>query len=266
MRKVRFLAVALLCCLLFGCTADPDPAPAPDPEPMPETIATLDDLIPGVEQAQTVSVQVSITSSQFGTFAWAVANEQERETLLSLLLDADLIEFTRVETGGGAAETLRFEVEEGVYLLDVLQDTDTDVQYLRLTVGEEVAYYEGPAVFSFVELHQTAQAVRTNTEDPDYSGRLTRADGTGEPLPVNKSYTAQAQQILDGTIDQADASETDPGATYDLVFSVGEDTYQINSQTGQFARIRGDETRYATVEEKWQRYLQLYLGYGTPDA
>ena len=76
----------------------------------------------------------------------------------------------------------------------------------------------------------------------------------------------QAQQILDGTIDQADASETDPGATYDLVFSVGEDTYQINSQTGQFARIRGDETRYATVEEKWQRYLQLYLGYGTPDA
>lgn len=258
-------AFLLSFCLLTGCVSNSAPTPLPTEEPFPEDLTSIGDLIPGVEDAQSVSVEAGTTSYQFGTFAYAAANEQEQETLLSLLLAADLSEFFLPDESydmGGAAVSLRIETDAGVYDVKVMADvSDQNIQYLFFSNGSENCIYQGNAAFDFIPLSQAAHDVLYNMDDPDHSGRAARADGTGEALPITKMYTALAQQILDGTLALADAPQSDPGAAYDVVFTVGDTTYQLNSQTGQFARLQGEEQLYATVDSKWQLYIQTYLGY-----
>ena len=136
---------------------------------------------------------------------------------------------------------------------------DDDVQYLVIGNGEQQQFKKGSKeTFDFDELSRLVSAVLGNEEDPDYSGRVELTD-SGFKANVNKGNAAFAQGILDGAIGQAEVEEGE-NITYNIMFTIGDISYGISSDTGYFFKQEAGEKIYAQLEEQLLRTVKTRIG------
>ena len=116
----------------------------------------------------------------------------------------------------------------------------------------------GKNVFDHVALDELNQQIRGNMEDPLYSGRIEFV-GSSNTQELNKALTAFGRGILDSALAKAEIA-ADESINYDVLFTVGELTYGINTETGHFYRQMDGEKAYAQLNETYLMHLAIRLG------
>lgn len=180
-------------------------------------------------------------------------NELEKEALLDLLYEADLSLFETYEEPKeqmGPAAALVYPLHTADETIEVIIRTvlPTGVQYLIITsAGKENIQVGTVDGFDYIALDELNQQIRGNTKDPLYSGRAEFVL-TGETHIMNKAQTANSRGLLDRVLAKAEIA-ADESISYDVLFTVGELTYGINTETGHFYREEAGEKAFAQLEE-----------------
>lgn len=252
MRNRAAALLVILCCLLSACDAEDFPQEEEGVNAVPDTGT----LLPARETVQEILVFVDRT---FSSEVYVFTNDEEKEAILDKLYEADLSKLQDAERNGimGSAVTFKLCSENEEKNIQIL--ADDDVQYLVIGNGEQQQFKKGSKeTFDFDELSRLVSAVLGNEEDPDYSGRVELTD-SGFKANVNKGNAAFAQGILDGAIGQAEVEEGE-NITYNIMFTIGDISYGISSDTGYFFKQEAGEKIYAQLEEQLLRTVKTRIG------
>jgi len=176
-------------------------------------------------------------------------NESEKEAVLDLLYKADLSSFEVPEelTGaGGLASSYLLQTADETIEVEIR--TDIDVQWLLISSAGQKNVMKGPEdVFDPKALDELNTQIRINTEDPLHCGCVEFVD-SGDTQKLNKAQTANSRGQLDSVLAKAEIA-ADESISYDVLFTVGELTYGLNTETGHFYRQMDGEKAYAQLEE-----------------
>jgi len=211
-------------------------------------------------ERETVQEVLLIVDHSFSGDVCVFTNEEEKEAILDKLYEADLSGLEDVEPTGIGGPVVEFKLLSDDGEKVVLIVSNTDAQYLVLRNGEEQLCKKGPVeTFDFRELDRLSTAVLGNRDDPEYSGRVELVDSDYRN-DVNKSNTALAKAILDNAISNAATTEEGEDITYDVMFTIGDTSYGISSDTGHFFRQEAEEKVYAQLEEQQLRLVKIRIG------
>ena len=251
----------LLLCLFVSCGSLPSVSQSSDssrqespsgsrPEEQELSAVQWSDLIPGWEDTQRLSVVVDRLTGRYsmGNRVLASANEQELGQLLTLLRELDLNRFSVTEETGYTSQLeMRLETTDTVYDLQFGYLTDyttaclavrySDGSRLLLQGPEELAFWH-----AFDELHTTIAA-----GDAERCGTVTPLPD-GQPYTVSNWFTCRLLYILDDFLLQGGTEAGHGDIPYDVRFTFGEKSYQLESATGKFFREQDGQTLYGVVD------------------
>ena len=119
-----------------------------------------------------------------------MTSEEERERILDELYAADLSGFESAgpREAGGIVEKYKIQTDEMEVSLSIYQDMTGNYQYITIAGPDRrpISEIKGPAgAFDFPRLGKLAAEVRTNTEDPLYSGTASVPE-SGYETKMNK--------------------------------------------------------------------------------
>lgn len=182
-----------------------------------------------------------------------MTNEEERERILDELYAADLGEWKDIgqEKVGGIVEKYRLRSGETEISLSVFQDVTGEEQYLKIGDSERqpLAEIRGPAgTFDFGRLSELSAAVRTNTEDPEYSGRVSVLK-TGFEAEMDKRACGYASYFFETALKTGEPEIPDETDSFDVRLEIGETVYHLQSGTGYFSKEDGNGTSYGRLNE-----------------
>lgn len=258
--KWLILLCVILCFVLSACGAETPPSTdvnesaetaEPNTDEVTETPEPNTDgeiaLLPAREDVLAVGVGVAglgtVSYNYMGT------NESEKEAVLDLLYKADLSSFEVPEelTGaGGLASSYLLQTADETIEVEIR--TDIDVQWLLISSAGQKNVMKGPEdVFDPKALDELNTQIRINTEDPLHCGCVEFVD-SGDTQKLNKAQTANSRGQLDSVLAKAEIA-ADESISYDVLFTVGELTYGLNTETGHFYRQMDGEKAYAQLEE-----------------
>lgn len=258
--KWLILLCVILCFVLSACGAETPPSmdvnesaetAEPNTDEVTETPEPNTDgeiaLLPAREDVLAVGVGVgglgTVRYNYMGT------NESEKEAVLDLLYKADLSSFEVPEelTGaGGLASSYLLQTADETIEVEIR--TDIDVQWLLISSAGQKNVMKGPEdVFDPKALDELNTQIRINTEDPLHCGCVEFVD-SGDTQKLNKAQTANSRGQLDSVLAKAEIA-ADESISYDVLFTVGELTYGLNTETGHFYRQMDGEKAYAQLEE-----------------
>lgn len=269
--KWLILLCVILCFVLSACGAETPPSTdvnesaetaEPNTDEVTETPEPNTDgeiaLLPAREDVLAVGVGVAglgtVSYNYMGT------NESEKEAVLDLLYKADLSSFEVPEelTGaGGLASSYLLQTADETIEVEIR--TDIDVQWLLISSAGQKNVMKGPEdVFDPKALDELNTQIRINTEDPLHCGCVEFVD-SGDTQKLNKAQTANSRGQLDSVLAKAEIA-ADESINYDVLFTVGELTYGINTETGHFYREEAGKKAYAQLNETYLMHLAMRLG------
>lgn len=182
-----------------------------------------------------------------------MTDEEERERILDELYAADLGEWKDIgqEKVGGIVERYRLRSGETEISLSVFQDATGTEQYLKISDSDRhpLAEIRGTAgTFDFGRLSELSTEVRTNTEDPKYSGRVSVLK-TGFEEEMNKRACGYALYFFETALKTGEPEAPDETASFDVRIEIGETVYHLQSDTGYFSKEDGNGTSYGRLNE-----------------
>lgn len=258
--KWLILLCVILCFVLSACGAETPPSTdvnesaetaEPNTDEVTETPEPNTDgeiaLLPAREDVLAVGVGVAglgtVSYNYMGT------NESEKEAVLDLLYKADLSSFeVPEELTGAAGLASSYLLQTADETIEVEIRTDIDVQWLLISSAGQKNVMKGPEdVFDPKALDELNTQIRINTEDPLHCGCVEFVD-SGDTQKLNKAQTANSRGQLDSVLAKAEIA-ADESISYDVLFTVGELTYGLNTETGHFYRQMDGEKAYAQLEE-----------------
>ena len=271
--KWFILLCVILCFVLSACGAETPPETELSPD-VNEVTATPGlhglneyrtprptELAPSLTlpaREDVLAVGVGIPGLGILGYTYAGTNELEKEAVLDLLYEADLSSFEVTEnmTGGVSISYLLQTADES---LEVEILTNVDVQWIRLTTADRKIMKVSPGrPFDVKTLDELSTQIRVNTEDPLHCGSI-EIVGSGDTQKLNKALTAIGCGTLDIALETSEIA-ADESISYDVLFTVGELTYGINSETGHFYKEEAGEKAYAQLNEYYLLNLAQHLG------
>ena len=272
-RRLVLIVVSLfLSFLLLACNSSSD-------ETSGGERMTLKDVITDIDSIEELSIIAGNTSHKFsGGRVFAVANEEEQNTVVDYLFTPELKDFAELDDFSQAMEesdseffgpvyTVRIKTAEENYFIRLTDGEDYQYLWIINSDGEEV-FLEGEEkyiqvaaeTFPFLELVQYSTIILSNKDDINNSGRVEIIGEEDSAYNMNKGNSATIRNILDGTITTA-ASDGDGDADieYDFKFTIGENVYLIDSQSGCFSRDIEGDISYAQLEDSWHERVLIWL-------
>lgn len=288
--KWFILLCVILCFVLSACGAETPPETEQSPDvnavtapPDPNLYILMEPkewspnlTLPAREDVLAVDVICGMSSLFYmGT------NELEKEAFLDLLYAADLSRFKTFEdpeeqiATGQVLSYLLHTADETVEVRILMNRTE-NVQYLKISgaaqekvkIGSVDMFHfvtenikAGPADgFDYNALEELYTQISMNNEDPLHCGRV-EIEGSGNTQVLTKIATGEARGDLDNSLALAEIAE-DESIDYDVLFTAGEVTYGLNTETGHFYREMDGETVYGQMSEG--RRMGVYFRLGIP--
>lgn len=187
-------------------------------------------------------------------------SEEEKKAILDKLYEADLTGLQDADPVGIMGPMISFKLranDEEKIVEIILAD---EVQYLSVKNEEQQLFKKGTAdTFAYQELSQLVSEVMQNQDDPNYSGKVRLTDQEDEQS-INKGNTAAAKDMLDHWITRSEPVEDGEDKTYNVLFTVGETSYGISSDTRYFFRQEEGEKVYAQMDEQQLELVTTILG------
>ena len=182
-----------------------------------------------------------------------MASEEERERILDELYAADLSGFESAgpREAGGIVEKYKIQTDEMEVSLSIYQDMTGNYQYITIAGPDRrpISEIKGPAgAFDFPRLGKLAAEVRTNTEDPLYSGTASVPE-SGYETKMNKLACGYALYFFETALREEAMEAPGEGESFDVQIKIGEMVYQLQSDTGYFSRTDSQGTSYGTLAE-----------------
>ena len=182
-----------------------------------------------------------------------MASEEERERILDELYAADLSGFESAgpREAGGIVEKYKIQTDEMVVSLSIYQDMTGNYQYITIAGPDRrpISEIKGPAgAFDFPRLGKLAAEVRTNTEDPLYSGTASVPE-SGYETKMNKLACGYALYFFETALREEAMEAPGEGESFDVQIKIGEMVYQLQSDTGYFSRTDSQGTSYGKLAE-----------------
>ena len=229
-------------------------APASTPFPVENETQDMSTLL--CKREDVVSVRVEGARA-----VYVNTNQTEREMILNKLYAADCSEFRDAEPAGVMGATVSFSIDTKEIERNIRIVSDESAQFIVITTPDgDRKCWKGPGdSFDFSGLNQLVSGVLGNEDDPAYSGTVILADREFRRA-VNKGNSAIVRAILDGALNETEASGIDLEATYNIKFRVGKVVYGIDSETGQFFREDEGKTKYARIESQKLTVVKTCLG------
>ena len=185
----------------------------------------------------------------------AMANEEEMNAILDELYAADLSEFEDIEDEGfgGVVETYKLRTNDKEINLSVYQDvSETGQQYLRV-YGQDrmpLAEIKGPAnAFNFNRLAELSTEIRTNTDDPLYSG-IASVTETVDEIKLNKMACGYISYFFETALKNEKHDTIDETTSFNVQMKIGDTVYQLQSDTGYFSKDNVDGIVYGQLDEQ----------------
>ena len=224
-------------------------------EPAANAASIINSVLPERETVQEAAV---LLERFFSGEIYAVANEDEKNAILDELYEADFSGLQDAELTGIMGASVSFKIRSGTEEKMVQIISDGNAQYLILrNESQQVSKKGSIDTFDFEKLSQLVSTVLGNEEDPNYSGRVEIVD-TGYNAKVNKGNAAFAKYYLDDAIIKAETAEQE--GVCDILFTIGDVSYGIDSDKGYFFRQESDKKEYAQLEE--QQFMQTLTRLG----
>ena len=182
-----------------------------------------------------------------------MASEEERERILDELYAADLSGFESAgpREAGGIVEKYKIQTDEMEVSLSIYQDMTGNYQYITIAGPDRrpISEIKGPAgAFDFPRLGKLAAEVRTNTEDPLYSGTASVPE-SGYETKMNKLACGYALYFFETALREEAMEAPGEGESFDVQIKIGEMVYQLQSDTGYFSRTDSQGTSYGKLAE-----------------
>lgn len=182
-----------------------------------------------------------------------MASEEERERILDELYAADLSGFESAgpREAGGIVEKYKIQTDEMEVSLSIYQDMTGNYQYITIAGPDRrpISEIKGPAgAFDFSRLGKLAAEVRTNTEDPLYSGTASVPE-SGYETKMNKLACGYALYFFETALREEAMEAPGEGESFDVQIKIGEMVYQLQSDTGYFSRTDSQGTSYGKLAE-----------------
>ena len=182
-----------------------------------------------------------------------MASEEERERILDELYAADLSGFESAgpREAGGIVEKYKIQTDEMEVSLSIYQDMTGNYQYITIAGPDRrpISEIKGPAgAFDFPRLGKLAAEVRTNTEDPLYSGTASVPE-SGYETKMNKLACGYAPYFFETALREEAMEAPGEGESFDVQIKIGEMVYQLQSDTGYFSRTDSQGTSYGKLAE-----------------
>ena len=182
-----------------------------------------------------------------------MASEEERERILDELYAADLSGFASAgpREAGGIVEKYKIQTDEMEVSLSIYQDMTGNYQYITIAGPDRrpISEIKGPAgAFDFPRLGKLAAEVRTNTEDPLYSGTASVPE-SGYETKMNKLACGYALYFFETALREEAMEAPGEGESFDVQIKIGEMVYQLQSDTGYFSRTDSQGTSYGKLAE-----------------
>ena len=184
----------------------------------------------------------------------AMANEEEMNAILDELYAADLSEFEDIEDEGfgGVVETYKLCTNNKEVNLSVYQDvSEAGQQYLRVYDQDRMplAEMKGPAdAFNFNRLAELSTEIRTNTDDPLYSG-IASVIETGDEIKLNKMACGYISHFFETALKNEKHDTIDETTLFNVQMEIGDTVYQLQSDTGYFSKDNADGIVYGQLDE-----------------
>lgn len=182
-----------------------------------------------------------------------MTSEEERERILDELYAADLSGFESAgpREAGGIVEKYKIQTDEMEVSLSIYQDMTGNYQYITIAGPDRrpISEIKGPAgAFDFPRLGKLAAEVRTNTEDPLYSGTASVPE-SGYETKMNKLACGYALYFFETALREEAMEAPGEGESFDVQIKIGEMVYQLQSDTGYFSRTDSQGTSYGKLAE-----------------
>ena len=182
-----------------------------------------------------------------------MASEEERERILDELYAADLSGFESAgpREAGGIVEKYKIQTDEMEVSLSIYQDMTGNYQYITIAGPDRrpISEIKGPAgAFDFPRLGKLADEVRTNTEDPLYSGTASVPE-SGYETKMNKLACGYALYFFETALREEAMEAPGEGESFDVQIKIGEMVYQLQSDTGYFSRTDSQGISYGKLAE-----------------
>ena len=135
--------------------------------------------------------------------------------------------------------------------LSIYQDMTGNYQYITIAGPDRrpISEIKGPAgAFDFPRLGKLAADVRTNTEDPLYSGTASVPE-SGYETKMNKLACGYALYFFETALREEAMEAPGEGEIFDVQIKIGEMVYQLQSDTGYFSRTDSQGTSYGKLTE-----------------
>lgn len=275
--KWFILLCVILCFVLSACGAETPPETEPSPD---VNAVTAPPGLHGLNEYRTPSptewdpnltlparedvlaVGIGVPGLGVMGYNYAGTNELEREAVLDLLYKADLSRFETMDnqtgTSGVSLGYLLQTADEAVEV-EIRTNPMENVQWLLISSARRENVMKGPVdVFDPKVLEELNTQIRMNTEDPLHCGSI-EIVGSGDTQKLNKTLTAIGCGTLDIALETSEIA-ADESISYDVLFTVGELTYGINSETGHFYKEEAGEKAYAQLNEYYLLNLAKHLG------
>ena len=214
-------------------------------------------------------------------FYYMGTNELEKEALLDLLYEADFSRYETYEGSGmqGNNFTYLLHTVDNAIKVEIITNHMENVQYLKISsaaqekvkAGSTSVYHfvtenikVGPVdVFDFNALYNLTIQIHTNAEDPLHCGH-TENVGSVEKRTLNKVETGRVVGLLEQSLVFTEIS-ADKNISYDLLLTVGDVSYGINSETGHFYKLMDGETAYGQIlSEGGLVIVKTHFGFPPP--
>ena len=155
-----------------------------------------------------------------------MTSEEEREQILDELYAADLSGFESAgpREAGGIVEKYKIQTDEMEVSLSIYQDMTGNYQYITIAGPDRrpISEIKGPAgAFDFPRLGKLAAEVRTNTEDPLYSGTASVPE-SGYETKMNKLACGYALYFFETALREEAMEAPGEGESFDVQIKIGE--------------------------------------------
>ena len=182
-----------------------------------------------------------------------MTSQEERDQILDELYAADLSGFESAgpREAGGIVEKYKIQTDEMEVSLSIYQDMTGNYQYITIAGPDRrpISEIKGPAgAFDFSRLGKLAAEVRTNTEDPLYSGTASVPE-SGYETKMNKLACGYALYFFETALREEAMEAPGEGESFDVQIKIGEMVYQLQSDTGYFSRTDSQGTSYGKLAE-----------------
>jgi len=182
-----------------------------------------------------------------------MTSQEERDQILDELYAADLSGFESAgpREAGGIVEKYKIQTDEMEVSLSIYQDMTGNYQYITIAGPDRrpISEIKGPAgAFDFSRLGKLAAEVRTNTEDPLYSGTAS-VPASGYETKMNKLACGYALYFFETALREEAMEAPGEGESFDVQIKIGEMVYQLQSDTGYFSRTDSQGTSYGKLAE-----------------